>query len=86
MPVLEQRTDTFYQYAVLKPNLYFEQPEATLEDLEMLARKLFVYHPALRNITNMQRDEILNSNSWEILSDFLNNTIIGGFDIDGLYG
>ena len=86
LPALEQDTNNFHQSAIIKPIMYFKQPDATFNDLKLLASKFFVYHPELKNITEIQRDEILITNSWSLLSGFLNKTMDGGFRIDGYFG
>ena len=83
---MEQDTNSFHQSAIIKPIMYFKQPDVTFNDLKLLASRLFVYHPELKNITKMQRNKILNTNSWSLLSSFLNETIDGGFEIIGSFG
>ena len=86
LPALEQDTNNFHQSAIIKPIMYFKQPDVTFNDLKLLASKFFVYHPELKNITEIQRDEILITNSWSLLSGFLNKTMDGEFTIDGYFG
>ena len=86
IPALEKHSHDFYQSVSIKPNVYFKQREVTFKDVRLLASKLFVYNPELKNVSKIERDEILKTNSWILLGDFLNKTVSGGFEINGFYG
>ena len=86
IPTVEKYSTTFYQSVNIKSSLYFKQLDVSSQDLVLLASKLFVYQPELKNMTKMEREAILNTNSWSTMNDFLNKTIKGGFEIDGSYG
>ena len=85
-PLLEQDDHMFYQSAVIKRNVYFKYWDVDFDALKSFAIKMFTFHPALKNATISQQNEVLNTKSWNILATFVKGNLDSNFHIDGFYG
>ena len=85
-PLLEQNDHVFYQSAVIKNNIYFKYGDIDFDALKLFAIKMFTFHPALKNSTISQQNEVLNTKSWTTLINFIKGNLENNFEVNGFYG
>ena len=86
VPLMEEKDHIYYNTAILKNNAYFKHWDVDFETLRSFVIKLFTFHPDLRNATENEQLEVINTKSWAFMENILQKELPFPFQIDGYYG
>ena len=83
---MERDGSMFYQTAVMKRNHFFSSWDASFKTLKSFTMKLIQFHPNMRNLTESDVNDIINTESWQTLTDFLADRYSERFQFTNYYG
>ena len=85
-PLLELDGSKFYQTAVMKQNLFFPSWDISFDTLKSFAVKMIQFHPNMRNLTDFDVRNVLNTDSWQDITELLAGRYSQRFRLNNYYG
>ena len=83
---METDGHTLYQSVHMEQNPFFRSWDVSFDTLKSFTLKLLQFHPDMKNLSHLQVEDIVNTESWLVLTKFLQSHYSENLTPKGYYG